>query len=211
MRREVIANARDAPVRSLLVLIERYADCGVQAFLSPRPLADRRGDRTELLEHFALKKCRGVFYTESLQRAFGEVAQHHTRFGVEIVERGRVRRQRSDASASIPSGGFPQSGYIRQRDDERSRRVLFVSFDDAAPLENEKQTYHCLAHDRNAAVALISAAGDDQNLVRAVYLLLAQPCLGARCRGRGGGQRVAKVQRALRSESDFVEGLSEPF
>jgi len=207
VRREVIANARDAPVRSLLVLIERYANRGVQAFLSPRTVADRRGDRTELLEHFTLKKRRGVFYAESLQRAFGEIAQHHSRVGIEIVERRRVRGQRRHASAAIPSRRFPQSGYIRQCDDERSRRVLFVSFDDAAPLENEKQPNHCLAHDRNAAVALISAAGHDQNLVRAFYLLLAQPCLGARCRGGGGGQRVAKVERTLRSEADFVEGL----
>ena len=74
MRREVIANARDAPARSLLVLIERHANRGVQAFFSPRTVADRGGDRAELFEHFALKKRRGVFYAESLQRALGEVA-----------------------------------------------------------------------------------------------------------------------------------------
>ena len=107
MRREVIANARDAPARSLLVLIERHANRGMQAFLSLRTVADRRGDRAELLEHLALKKRGGVFYAEPFQRALGEIAQQHPRIRVEIVERGRVRGRRRDASAAIPSRRFP--------------------------------------------------------------------------------------------------------
>ena len=87
--------------------------------------------------------------------------------------------------------------------------MLFMSFDDASSLEDEKETNDRLANDGNAALALVSAAGDDQHFARVFYLLLAQPRLGARSRGGGSRQCVAEVERALPSESHFVEGLSQ--
>lgn len=72
--------------RRLLVLFHRGANGRFEPFLASRCVADRPGNCTELLQHFTLKKRRGVFYAESLEGTFGEVAQQLTRFVVEIVE-----------------------------------------------------------------------------------------------------------------------------
>ena len=98
MRREVIANVRDAPARSLLVLIERYANGGSQAFLAFRPVTNRRRNRSELLEHFSREKRGGILDAKSFQRALGEVAQHDPSIGVEIVERQWVWRRGRDSA-----------------------------------------------------------------------------------------------------------------
>jgi len=87
--------------------------------------------------------------------------------------------------------------------------MLFVRADNASPLENEKKADHGLTHDRDTALTLIPAAGNDKDFARAVYLLLSQPCFGSRRGGRGGRQGVAKIQRALPAKSHFVERLSQ--
>ena len=132
---------------------------------------------------------------------------------------------RTSASRSSSDGGFgvgaatPRPRFrlgdshsadtSAQRDDERARRVLLVATDHAATFQDEEQSDHGLAHDGDAALALIAATGHDQHLARALDLLLAQPRLRSRGRGSRGGQRVAKIQRALRAKSDFVERLSQ--
>ena len=87
--------------------------------------------------------------------------------------------------------------------------MFFVSIDYAAPLQHMKQSNHSFAHDRDAAFTLIPATGDDQNFFGAFHLPLAEPRLGARRRSGGSRQRVAKIQRALRAESNFIESLSK--
>jgi hypothetical protein len=81
--------------------------------------------------------------------------------------------------------------------------------DDAPPPERREQPQDRLAHHRDSAIALVAAAGDDQQLAGAARLPLAQPALGARDRFTRGGQRVPQVQCASRSESRLVERLVE--
>jgi len=57
-----------------------------------------------------------------------------------------------------------------------------VGSHNTAPLERMQHTNDCLTHRRNTIVALVTSAGDDQHLFRAIDLLLSQPSFGS---GRG--------------------------
>jgi hypothetical protein len=83
--------------------------------------------------------------------------------------------------------------------------------DDTATLERVEQRDDARPNDRNAALAMVAASGDDQHLVGALNLLLPKPRLGAGGGGGPGWQRFAKVERSVRTEAHLIERLADSF
>ena len=74
--------------------------------------------------------------------------------------------------------------------------MFLVSGHDAPPLEHVQKTDHCFANHGHAANALIAPPGDDQDLLRPIDLVLAEPRLDASDCSGGSRQCFAEVERA---------------
>jgi len=152
--------------------------------------------------HLIIDPCFVDGHSERLERSLSKVPEKADRLRCKTMERDRQRHW--VASFAPARRRIDKLAQRRQLHAISSRIVVGVRRHHAAPVQGKEKLFDCGPNDRNTADAVAAAAGYDKYLFAAAHLLLAKPSIGMANGVSGTRKILPKIQRALRTKSQFV-------